>query len=109
MSSRIILATTAAALTVCGASTAHAGCHLIDCVENVVITEKQVASKSCEDLWILRNSIYKDAGYCFKSPKAIKWFGNSGCSYDDEAAVPLNDYQRANAKLLRAVSEKKGC
>lgn len=90
-------------------SPAYAGCHLIDCVENVFIKREQVAKKSCEDLWILRNSIYKDAGYCFKSARAIKWFGNAGCQHDDEAAVPLNDYQRANAKLLQSVAAEKGC
>src|SRR5262245_16902249 len=73
---------------------AVAGCHLVDCVENVYVTPQQVKKKSCGDLWILRNSVFKDAHYCFKTPRAINFFGNQGCLYDDQAAVPLNDYQR---------------
>jgi hypothetical protein len=30
----------------------------------------------CFDLWVQRNSIYKAYGYCFKTPKAISYFGN---------------------------------
>jgi len=96
-------------LVFAGAAPAYAGCHLVDCVENVYITDKQVAKKSCEDLWILRNSIYKDAGYCFKSPRAIRWFNNKGCQHDDEAAVPFNDYQRANIKVLKRTEIDHGC
>src|SRR5690349_15037948 len=33
----------------------------------------------CDDLWVQRNSIYKAYGYCFKTPKAINYFGNAGC------------------------------
>ena len=41
-------------------------------------------------LWEVRNWIYKENGYCFHTPKAIKAFGNAGCKYDDAADVPLN-------------------
>src|SRR6478736_4490831 len=36
---------------------------------------------SCDRAWEERNAIYKDAGYCFKTPKAIAAFGNRGCRY----------------------------
>jgi hypothetical protein len=88
---------------------AVAGCHLVDCVENVYITPKQVKNKTCEDLWILRNSIFKDAGYCFQTTRALKAFGNQGCQFADQAEVPLNDYQRTNIDTLAAVETDNGC
>ncbi|MCC7252540.1 YARHG domain-containing protein [Hyphomicrobium sp.] len=90
-------------------TTASAGCHLVDCVENVYITPKDIQARSCEDLWILRNSIWNDAGYCFKTPRAIKAFGNHACQYTDQSAVPLNDYQRANARTILAVESAHNC
>lgn len=90
-------------------STASAGCHLVDCVENVYTTPKELQAKTCEDLWILRNSIWNDAGYCFKTPRAVKAFGNHACQYGDQSAVPLNDYQRTNAKTILAVEAARKC
>jgi hypothetical protein len=89
--------------------TASAGCHLIDCVENVYIEKKDVAKHSCEQLWILRNSVYDDAGYCFQSARGKKWFVNDGCTYSDQAEVPLNDYQRHNVDVLAGVEAENGC
>lgn len=90
-------------------ATANAGCHLIDCVENVYVQPKEIATRSCEDLWLLRNSIWNDAGYCFKTQRAVKSFGTHTCRHADQAAVPLNDYQRANVKTIRAVETANGC
>ena len=44
----------------------------------------------CYDLWVQRNSIYKEYGYCFKTPRAISYFGNAGCQYDNEGDIPLS-------------------
>ncbi len=95
----------ALAATAATPGAARAGCHLVDCVENVFITPQQVNTRSCEDLWILRNSIWKDARYCFKTERA----GNEGCAFADQSAVPLNEYQRRNAETLLAVETEKGC
>lgn len=103
------LAIAASAAAFAAATPAHAGCHLIDCVENVYVKPSELKSQSCETLWILRNSIFKDAGYCFKSERAAKWFGNEGCTHDDQSAVPLNDYQRHNIEVIEAREAEKGC
>lgn len=105
----VALLPVAAVLSTLSAGPAAAGCHLIDCVENVYIKASQVKNHSCEDLWVLRNSIYKDAGYCFKTAKAKSWFGNDGCKYADQDEVPLNAYQRHNVKVLKSVEAKNGC
>jgi hypothetical protein len=36
------------------------------------------SSMSCDQLWYARNSIYSDAGYCFKTARGIAAFGR-GC------------------------------
>ena len=36
----------------------------------------------CEELWVERNSYFKEAGYCFQTPRAIYHFGNGGCRFD---------------------------
>jgi hypothetical protein len=104
-----ILVPVAMAFAVAGARPAVAGCHLIDCVENVYVKPQQVAGHSCEDLWILRNSIYKDAGYCFTSTRGQSMFDNTGCQHSDQALVPLNDYQRHNVRIIKAAEAAKSC
>ena len=55
-----------------------------------------LAAFPCDALWGERNAIYKDAGYCFRTERAIRAFGNSGCKYDELADVPLSARQRAD-------------
>lgn len=91
------------------ASPAAAGCHLIDCVEDVYVQPEELDDSNCETLWILRNSIYNDGGYCFKTERAKAFFINEGCAHDDISAVPLNDYQRHNIKVIAAAEKAGGC
>lgn len=67
------------------------------------------AQASCSSLWRERNSIYKDAGYCFKTARAIRAFGNAGCSYDDINDVPLSARQRALLRDIVAQERRTGC
>lgn len=73
-----------------------------------VLTASDAQAQSCGDLWYRRNSIFKAAGYCFKTARAIRAFGNAGCSYDSEYDVPLSARQRA---LAAAIGEERalGC
>jgi len=43
---------------------------------------KEISDFGCDQLWFGRNSIFKVAGYCFKTPRAIAAFGNAGCLSD---------------------------
>jgi len=70
---------------------------------------QEIRSWSCDRLWQERNQIYKDAGYCFKTARAIRYFGNSGCSYDREGDVPLSRQQREFVALITQVERSKGC
>lgn len=64
---------------------------------------------SCRDLWVERNRIYKDAGYCFRTPRAISYFGNGGCSYDRQADVPLSQNQRRIIAEVTRIERYMGC
>jgi hypothetical protein len=46
-------------------------------------------AQSCQQLWVERNQYFKNHGYCFKTQRAIKFFGNAGCRINNEGAVPL--------------------
>jgi hypothetical protein len=63
----------------------------------------------CEELWVMRNQIYKDNGYCFKSPQAIAYFGNGGCAYDSEESVPLSKPERRVLHDIKASERRQGC
>ena len=53
----------------------------------LLVTAPPAAAQSCQQLWVERNSYYKRHGYCFKTQRAIAYFGNGGCIYHNEAAV----------------------
>jgi YARHG domain len=63
----------------------------------------------CEALWVERASYYKDAGYCFKTQAAIRYFGNEGCRYDDIKATPLSRSARARIAAIQRTEKQLGC
>jgi hypothetical protein len=64
---------------------------------------------SCESLWLQRNEIFKNAGYCFKTPKGIAAFGNAGCRYDEITDLPLSDRDRSAIAGISRSENLKGC
>lgn len=66
-------------------------------------------SWSCQDLWFERNQIYKDAGYCFQTGRAIRTFGNAGCRYDRQGDVPLSANQRRIILQIIRAEHLNGC
>ena len=66
-------------------------------------------AQSCDDLWYERNAIYKRAGFCFKTPRAISTFGNAGCIYDSEYALPLSQRQRNRIAWIVRMEREMGC
>lgn len=66
-------------------------------------------AQSCDSLWYERNSIYKRAGYCFKTPRAISTFGNAGCMYDSEYELPLTRGQRERIARIVRLEREFGC
>lgn len=100
----------AAAALLLQPSQARANCYeLIGCTNSNYFKPAQLKRLSCQILWEVRNTIYKENGYCFKTQKAINHFGNAGCIYTDLGAVPLNAYERANVGAIAKVEKQKGC
>jgi hypothetical protein len=66
-------------------------------------------AQSCDDLWVERNSYYKAAGYCFKTRRAIQYFGNGGCQYDNERDLPLSANVRARINQIVRTERADGC
>jgi hypothetical protein len=67
------------------------------------------AQDVCGQLWVERNSIYKDYGYCFKTARAIGYFGNGGCVYQREGDIPMRRADRARINQIVAQERAYGC
>ncbi|MGL4239866.1 MAG: YARHG domain-containing protein [Beijerinckiaceae bacterium] len=64
---------------------------------------------NCGELWQNRNQIYKDQGYCFKTARAIRMFGNAGCQYDNVEDLPLSANQRRDIRDIVRYERIRGC
>jgi hypothetical protein len=68
-----------------------------------------VAAQNCQQLWVERNSYYKRNGYCFRTARAINYFGNGGCFINNMGAVPLSRAERARIAQIVAQERAFGC
>ena len=68
-----------------------------------------VRADGCSELWYSRNRIYKGAGYCFKTGRAIAAFGNAGCRLDEIEDVPLSARDRAVVGRIAREEASLGC
>ncbi len=64
---------------------------------------------SCDALWLVRNSIYADHAYCFRTQAAIQTFGNEGCRATNAANLPLNRHEQTNVNRIVQVEREMGC
>jgi hypothetical protein len=78
-------------------------------VQSASAGDVQGDAYDCQELWVMRNQIYKDRGYCFTTPRAITYFGIGGCSYDTEASVPLSKSERGILDAIRASEARQSC
>jgi len=63
----------------------------------------------CDFLWMARNRIYAERGYCFKTDRGRQEIGNEGCRYWDMARVPLSSIERANVATIQRAERVKNC
>jgi hypothetical protein len=61
---------------------------------------------SCDALWIARNRIFHDNGYCFGGQRGILEFGNDGCY---TKSPELSDAEAALVKQYKSLEMEKGC
>ncbi len=111
MRSNLLSAAAGLMLTVAGSAAAHADCYdVFGCSDRNYFRQGDLMNgPNCEFLWQMRNSIYKERGYCFNTQRGIAAFGNAGCQKDKAGAVPLNRFDRANAATLARADRPLAC
>jgi hypothetical protein len=95
---------------------------LADCYDLVGCDNKDLFSKhysdylgsiangpNCDFLYMMRNRIYQQHGYCFSTARAISALGNAGCSIRNQAAVPLSNIERANIATVQRAESIRRC
>ena len=82
---------------------------IIGCVQDRNISPRDAEKLGCDQLYTVRNGIFASRGYCFKTGRGQDEFGNEGCTYTDQDQVPLNDYERANVRLIQSIEKRRGC
>ena len=75
----------------------------------VPLATPTLAAFPCDELWGERNAVYAEAGYCFRTPRGIKAFGNAGCRFDDLREVPLSARDRAKVNEIVRQERENGC
>ena len=92
----------------------------LEAIEKVVwdgrrLTAATLERVDCDDLWMLRNTIYARHGYAFKTAKAVRHFANEA-NYDRNITVHaktvgkhLTAPDKANAALVKGEESRRGC
>lgn len=73
------------------------------------VTAANAQGRICHRLWVERNQIYKDYGYCFKTERAIRYFGNRGCRYEYESDIPMSRRDRELIDRIQADEHRYDC
>ena len=68
-----------------------------------------LAAFPCDEFWGERNAVYAEAGYCFKTARGIKAFGNAECRFDDIRDVPLSARDRQKVNEIVRQERENGC
>ena len=66
-------------------------------------------AQDCQSLWVERNSYYKNAGYCFRTRRAIEYFGNAGCYIYDERQLQFPPGVWNRILQIRQIERALGC
>jgi hypothetical protein len=64
---------------------------------------------TCDFLYQMRNRIYAEHGYCFKTPRGIAEIGNDGCYIYDQGAVRLSRIEQQNVATIQRAERAKYC
>jgi len=89
---------------------ATAACYeIIGCTDTDVFSRTDLRRFSCQILWELRNTFYYEHGYCFKTDRAINFFGNDECYIADAEDIDFNSVEQTNISRIKSVEAQKGC
>lgn len=81
----------------------------IGCTDDHAMSKAKLGALSCDALWTVRNTIYHENGYCFRTARARAVFSNDGCDVTDASRLRLNSFERSNIDRIVAVERTKGC
>lgn len=100
----IVLSLGSAAQATCFENLGQTGCP-----DQETFTKAHLWSLSCENLWYVRNSIYDEHGYCFRTKAGKETFDNSDCYENDAAKLQFNRHEQANINRIVQAEKDKGC
>jgi hypothetical protein len=90
---------------------ANAGCYDdFGCSDqNAFRLHDLVSGPNCKFLNTMRNAIFAEHHFCFKSPRASAPFDNQGCVAGDPNALGLDRIERANAATILKAEQTLSC
>lgn len=92
------------------ASPDHPQCYeVVGCPHKDRISAKAAGELSCENLSLVRNTIFHQHGYCFETKAQMEIFDNSQCHTHALAELHLSKVERANVATLQRVEKRKQC
>ena len=82
---------------------------LIGCPHKDRIFANQIQQFSCENLCLVRNTIFHQRGYCFQTARGRAQFDNSRCFSDSVSELNLTPVEKENVATIREIETHKGC
>ena len=79
------------------------------CTDSENFPKADLRGLSCENLWLVRNTIYNEHGFCFKTADGKAQFDNSDCTVRDAAKVRFNRFEQTNITRISQVEAEMGC
>lgn len=67
------------------------------------------SAMSCAQLWHLENAMLKGRGFCFDDARAVRTFGNQGCTVHDRNRVPLTAAERQTMARVVLAQKMRQC
>jgi hypothetical protein len=81
----------------------------VGCTNDHYIPYPVLQGLSCDSLWTVRNTIFHENGFCFRTTRALAVFSNEGCSYHVSGEIPLNPFEQGNISRVITVERQKAC
>ena len=68
-----------------------------------------LSGPNCDFLYTMRNAIYAEHHYCFRTARGISTFGNQGCVSSNVNQLGMSSLELANAGTILQAEKAKGC
>ena len=81
----------------------------VGCTNDHVMPYPALQSLSCEQLWTVRNAIFQENGFCFRTKRALAVFSNDGCTSHVSGDLPLNHFEQENVSRVLKVERQMAC